>query len=79
MFPKGPGDGGLVSSVALLDDGGTFKRWGLVGGFKSLGAGVLSMRVVGPVSPLSLWLCNHEVGPCHDVLLHHGPKSNGAN
>jgi hypothetical protein len=32
MSPKGPCVEFLVPSTALMEGGGTFKRWGLVGG-----------------------------------------------
>jgi hypothetical protein len=34
VSPKGPGVNGLVSSLALWEDDGNFKRWGLVRGLQ---------------------------------------------
>jgi hypothetical protein len=42
----------LFPRVELLEDGGTFKRWGLLGRF-----GMASKRIVKLWSSVFLWLC----------------------
>jgi hypothetical protein len=61
MSPKGPYGKGLVSSVALLEGCGNFKRWRLAGG----------LLVVRGLPQRGLWELNlfflSSVLPGHDI------------